>query len=120
MQNWEGEYLYSKSEMFQTRDVLKDYGIHAHSIHASEGGKRTVHTPDGKLRYRNRYRLTDIRKDYTSTNEYLRLAGVDLLKNRIDLCTYIKCICYGTPYAAPVYDVRRTAGREEEILRAGI
>ena len=89
MQNWEGEYLYSKSEMFQTRDVLKDYGIHAHSIHAPEGGKRTVHTPDGKLRYRNRYRLTDIRKDYTSTNEYLRLAGVDLLKNRIDLCTYI-------------------------------
>lgn len=88
MQNWEGEYLYSKSEMFQARDVLRYYGICAHSIHASEGGKRTTWI-NGKKVYRNRYRLEDIRKDYTSTNEYLRLAGVDLLKNRIDLCTYI-------------------------------
>ena len=88
MQNWQGEYLYSPSEMFQARDVLRHYGIHAHSIHASEGGVRTVRI-DGKLRYLNRYRLTDIRKDYTSPNEYCRLAGVDLLKNRIDLCTHI-------------------------------
>lgn len=89
MQNWEGEYIYSKSEMYQARDVLKHYGICAHSIHATEGGKRTIRTPDGKLRFRNRYRFTEIRKDYTSTNEYLRLAGVDLLKNRIDLCSHI-------------------------------
>ncbi|PWJ50418.1 sugar phosphate isomerase/epimerase family protein [Faecalicatena contorta] len=88
MQNWEGEYLYSKSEMFQARDVLRYYDICAHSIHASEGGKRTIWI-NGKKVFRNRYRLEDIRKDYTSTNEYLRLAGVDLLKNRIDLCTYI-------------------------------
>lgn len=88
MQNWEGEYLYSPSEMFQARDVLKAYGIKAHSIHASEGGKRTIRK-DGELIFRNRYRLTDIRKDYTSKNEYLRLAGVDLLKNRIDLCSHI-------------------------------
>ena len=32
----------------------------------------------GKKVFRNRYRLTDIRKDYTSTNEYCRLAGVEL------------------------------------------
>lgn len=88
MQNWQGEYLYSKSEMFQARDVLRHYNICAHSIHASEGGKRLT-AIDGKNVFRNRYRLEDIRKDYTSKNEYLRLAGVDLLKNRIDLCTYI-------------------------------
>lgn len=88
MQNWEGEYLYSKSEMFQARDVMNHYGIKAHSIHASEGGKRTI-LVNGEKVFRNRYRLTDIRKDYTSTNEYCRLAGVDLLKNRIDLCTYL-------------------------------
>ena len=88
MQNWEGEYLYSPSEMFQARDVLRDYGITAHSIHASEGGKRTV-VVNGQKVFRNRYRLTDIRKDYTSKNEYCRLAGVDLLKNRIDLCSHI-------------------------------
>ncbi|NLI90455.1 MAG: TIM barrel protein [Epulopiscium sp.] len=88
MQNWEGEYMYSRSEMFQARDVLRHYNIHAHSIHATEGGKRFT-TIDGKPIFRNRYRLEDIRKDYTSKNEYLRLAGVDLLKNRIDLCTHI-------------------------------
>lgn len=91
MQNWEGEYLYSKSEMFQARDVLRHYNIHAHSIHASEGGKRTI-IVDGKKVFRNRYRLTDIRKDYTSENEYARLAGVDLLKNRIDLCSHIGAV----------------------------
>ncbi|MCP1109991.1 sugar phosphate isomerase/epimerase [Lachnospiraceae bacterium PF1-21] len=88
MQNWEGEYMYSRSEMFQARDVLRHYGICAHSIHATEGGIRTSRI-NGKKIFQNRYRFTDIRKDYTSTNEYLRLAGVDLLKNRIDLCTYI-------------------------------
>lgn len=88
MQNWQGEYLYSKSEMFQARDVLHHYNICAHSIHASEGGIRTT-LINGKKVFRNRYRLEDIRKDYTSANEYLRLAGVDLLKNRIDLCTHI-------------------------------
>ncbi|MFW5646769.1 MAG: sugar phosphate isomerase/epimerase family protein [Acetivibrio ethanolgignens] len=88
MQNWEGEYLYSPSEMYQVRDLLRYYNIHAHSIHASEGGKRTI-IVNGRKLFRNRYRLTDIRKDYTSKNEYTRLAGVDLLKNHIDLCSHI-------------------------------
>ncbi|MCD8333206.1 MAG: sugar phosphate isomerase/epimerase [Clostridiales bacterium] len=88
MQNWEGEYMYSPSEMFQVRDLMNHYGIHAHSIHATEGGKRTIRV-DGRPVFRNRYRFTDIRKDYTSLNEYTRLAGVDLLKNRIDLCSHI-------------------------------
>lgn len=88
MQNWEGEYMYSPSEMFQARDVLAHYGIKAHSIHATEGGKRTI-VVNGQKIFRNRYRFTDIRKDYTSLNEYMRLAGVDLLKNRIDLCSHI-------------------------------
>ena len=88
MQNWEGEYLYSPSEMFQARDILKYYNIHAHSIHASEGGRRTI-SINGEKVFRNRYRFTEIRKDYTSKNEYCRLAGVDLLKNRIDLCSHI-------------------------------
>lgn len=88
MQNWEGDHLFSKSEMFQIRDVMRYYNICAHSIHASEGGVRTTMINGQKI-FRNRYRLTELQKDYTSTNEYLRLAGVDLIKNRIDLCTYI-------------------------------
>ena len=66
--DWSEEYMYSKSEMFQAGAVLKHYGVKGHSVHATEGGRR---------------------KDYTNANEYLRLAGVDLLKNRIDLCTHI-------------------------------
>lgn len=86
--DWEGEYMYSKSEMLQARDVLNYYGLNAHSIHASEGGFRNKKV-NGKNVPNVRERLTTIRKDYTNPNPYLRQAGVDLLKNRIDLCTYI-------------------------------
>ncbi len=86
--DWDGEYLYSPSEMFQVRDLLRDCGLRAHTIHASEGGKRTV-IRDGVPVFRNGERFSEIRKDYTSANEYTRLAGVDLLKNRIDLCSHI-------------------------------
>lgn len=79
--DWEGEYMYSKSEMLQARDVLNYYGLNAHSIHASEGGMRCC--KDAKEG------TTKTRKDYTNPNEYLRQAGVDLLKNRIDLCSHI-------------------------------
>lgn len=86
--DWEGEYIYSPSEMFQARALLDECGLKAHSIHATEGGVR-VKKVDGKIIYNNRYRYKEIRKDYTSTNEYLRLAGVHLLKNRVDLCAAI-------------------------------
>lgn len=66
--DWEGEYLYSPSEMEQARDALKHYHLIAHTIHASEGKAR---------------------KNYTSSNSYLRQAGVDLLKNRISFCSAI-------------------------------
>ncbi len=86
--DWEGEYLYSPSEMFQVRDLLRSCGLKAHTIHASEGGRRTV-LRDGRKYFRNAERFKDIRKDYTSANEYTRMAGVDLLRNRIDLCSHI-------------------------------
>ena len=86
--DWEGEYLYSPSEMFQVRDLLRGCGLKAHTIHASEGGRRTA-VINGRPSFRNAERFTEIRKDYTSSNEYTRLAGVDLLKNRVDLCSHI-------------------------------
>lgn len=86
--DWEGEYMYSPSEMLQVRDLLRECGLKAHTIHATEGGRRAKKV-DGKVVYNNRYRNKEIRKDYTSLNEYMRLAGVDLLKNRIDLCVAI-------------------------------
>lgn len=88
LHDWEGEYIYSPSEIIQARNLLRECGLKAHTIHASEGGVRTKITGD-KVIFNNRYRYREIRKDYTSENEYLRLAGVDLLKNRIDLCVGI-------------------------------
>ena len=35
LHDWEGEYMYSKSEMFQARDILSYYGLKAHTIHAT-------------------------------------------------------------------------------------
>lgn len=64
------------------------YSIKAHTIHASEGGVRAKWI-DGRKVFRNGERFEEIRKDYTSSNEYTRLAGVDLLKNRVDLCSHI-------------------------------
>ena len=88
LHDWEGEYMYSPSEFFQVRDLLNYYGIKAHTIHASEGGRRGC-LVNGRTAFRNEWRFKDIRKDYTSANEYTRLAGVDLLKNRVDLCSHI-------------------------------
>lgn len=88
--DWEGEYMYSQSEMLQVKALLKHYGLIAHTLHATEGGYRFVQVEGKGDRVPfARERCTMIRKDYTSSNEYLRLAGVDLLKNRIDLCSYI-------------------------------
>ena len=86
--DWQGEYMYSPSEMFQVRDLLRDCGLRAHTIHASEGGNRGF-LVNGRISFRNSERFCEIRKDYTSANEYNRLAGVDLLKNRVDLCSHI-------------------------------
>lgn len=86
--DWEGEYLYSPSEMYHVRDLLDELGLKAHTIHASEGGVRSKRL-DGNLVFNNRYRYPEIRKDYTSTEEFSRLAGVELIKNRIDLCRAI-------------------------------
>lgn len=86
--DWEGEYLYSKSEMYQARDILRFYGLEANTIHATEGGIRHK-IVNGKSVPIAKERCSSARKDYTSSNEYIRLAGVDLLKNRIELCSYI-------------------------------
>lgn len=78
--DWEGGYIYSTYEIEQIDCWLKKYNLKMKGIHASEGGKRP--NKDGKYKYRNKF---DNRKDYTSFNEYNRLAGVELIKNRVDL-----------------------------------
>lgn len=76
---WDGDYIYSLHEMEWIRNKLDYYGLKTKGVHASKGSIR----PDGFCR--NFYRNDFMRKDYSSVNEYSRKAGVDLIKNRVDL-----------------------------------
>jgi sugar phosphate isomerase/epimerase len=92
LHDWEGDYIYSSSEMQYVRDMIRDLGLQCRTLHASEGGTRVKRKPDGTREFQNRYKEVDnIRKDYTSTSEFIRLAGVELIKNRIDLASILGC-----------------------------
>lgn len=71
---WDGNYIYSDPEMEQIRDWLKKYNLKVKSLHASDG---------------TRQKVFDDRKMLISPNEYNRLAGVELVKNRVDLASKI-------------------------------
>ena len=86
--DWDGDYMYSASEMKYARDLVNGYGMIAHTHHASEGSKGSS-VVDNRIIPDPGERCPNIRKDYTSPNKYLREAGVDLLKNRIELCRHL-------------------------------
>lgn len=77
---WNGDYTYSVFEMIQIRRWMDEYNLKSKGLHATEGSRRTA--IEGKYKYRWE---TQDRRDYTSENELNRLAGVELIKNRIDL-----------------------------------
>ena len=64
---WNTAYQYSVYEMLQIREWCGEFGLAVKGIHACSGENNC-----------------DL-KDYTSANDYNRLAGVELIKNRIDL-----------------------------------
>ncbi|MDO4291638.1 MAG: sugar phosphate isomerase/epimerase family protein [Eubacteriales bacterium] len=72
---WDGDYQYARAEMEQIRGWMDRYGLKAKSLHASKGSRRAVKTY-GEVHYR---------KDYTSDSEPNRIAGVELIKNRVEL-----------------------------------
>jgi len=75
---WDGEYLYSRSEMLQLAGWLSEYGLKVKALHATKGSARDVNV-----------RGKHYRKDYTSDWEYNRTAGVELIQNRVDLAAAI-------------------------------
>lgn len=80
-----GYYIYSQYEMKMIKEWLDTYGLKAYSVHASEGGKNSSFPfKDREERFKVR-NYWDNLKDFTSENEYVRKAGVDLIRNRIDL-----------------------------------
>jgi sugar phosphate isomerase/epimerase len=60
---WNTDFVYHASEIDQIGQWLKEYGLHLADVHGSEGKE----------------------KFWYSLQEYARLAGVELVKNRIDL-----------------------------------
>ena len=64
---WTGDYIYSKAEMYQIREW---------SLHASNGSN--FGWCDGHYR-----------KDYTSDTEFNRIAGRELIENRVELAQII-------------------------------
>jgi sugar phosphate isomerase/epimerase len=77
---WSGDYLYSVYEMFQIKAWCKELDLKVKGIHASQGVSREPFNPDNPVEI-----FTDDTKHYASLNEYNRLAGVELVKNRVDL-----------------------------------
>ncbi len=61
--HWKGDFLYSRSEVDQIGRWLKEYGLQLNDLHASE----------------------EYEKFWLSAVEYARLAGVELVKNRLDM-----------------------------------
>lgn len=84
--DWLGEYVYSQIEMVQIKKMLAKYNFKVKGLHATEGGTRQV-SKKGEPVFGTRHKN---RKDYTSLNEYSRLAGVELIKNRVDLAYLIE------------------------------
>lgn len=82
--DWDFEYMYSKWEMIQIKELLEKYSIKVKGVHATEGNTR-CRVKDGKPLFLNRTRMRDNRKDITSIHEYNRLAGVELVQNRVNL-----------------------------------
>ena len=65
-------YMYSVYEMFQIKEWCDEAGLLVKGVHASIGEKNS-----------------DL-KNYISSNEYNRMAGVDLVKNRIEMARILE------------------------------
>lgn len=87
--DWEGDYIYSDSEMEQIKELMAKYNLKGKAVHATDGNIVTSVNEDG-YKITAKVRNTDYnRRDITSLNEYNRLAGVELIKNRVDLASRI-------------------------------
>jgi len=71
---WNGTDMYSVSEMEQIKQWLQELNLTIKGIHATDG------TISGEF---------DDRKVFISPNEFNRVAGVELVMNRIDLASYL-------------------------------
>lgn len=87
--DWEDSYIYAESEMDMFKTWLVKYNLKVKGLHGTEGDRKSRFENGEKVIIQKRKNTSTQRKDYTSLNEFSRLAGVDLIKNRIDLANKI-------------------------------
>ena len=102
-------YVYSVYEMLQIKNLCDELGLSVKGVHATTG-----------YQVRNRIKNCDL-KDFVSTNEYNRLAGVELIKNRIGLACILNTDTVVLHFALPeLYDEddSRLAASLEPVYRS--
>lgn len=95
--HWNTDFLYSRWEIDQIKKWLEDYGLQLLDLHGSAGRE----------------------KNWASEQEYQRLAGVELVKNRIEMTAYLSAdvtIMHvpGDPDSAPI---RKSLDELEPLAR---
>lgn len=103
---WDGDYIYSSYEMQQIKEWMDQYGLKAKALHATKGSKRNVFLMNGHYR-----------KDYTSDVEYNRKAGVELIKNRIDLAACIGATEIVLHLYVPFFTLQENPEAEEHFYQ---
>ena len=80
--HWYSDFIYTQSEIIQIRRWLKQYGLGLLNLHASHGNE----------------------KYWASPREYQRLAGIELVKNRIQMAARLggEVIIIHIPTTAPL------------------
>lgn len=102
--NWNPDagysYVYASSEMDHIAAMLDEAGLKAWSIHGSHGKNKVseVGAP-----------FVETRKDFLSPVEWQRLAGLDLIRNRLELAQRI-----GSPNVVMHVDLDEAALRDPE------
>ncbi|MCF6336120.1 MAG: sugar phosphate isomerase/epimerase, partial [Spirochaetales bacterium] len=84
--NWNPDagcsYMYGPSEMKHIAEMIESAGLLVKSIHAAHGHHHIMEISSS---------YQDKRKDITSFVPWRREAGVELVKNRIELAEHLKC-----------------------------
>jgi len=96
---WTGSYQYSVYEMLQIKKWCAETGLKVKGVHASAGEKNS-----------------DL-KDYVSRDVFSRLAGVDLIKNRIDLAHCLDAESIALHFNLPWKRFENEKGFRDEFYR---
>jgi sugar phosphate isomerase/epimerase len=95
--HWNTDFLYSKWELGQIKKWFNDYGLNLLDLHGSAGKE----------------------KRWASEQEYQRLAGVELVKNRIDMVAYLSAdvVIMHVPQEPDSISVRKSLDELEPYAR---